>query len=88
VSSRYPKEALVFRDRDPRYSADVYEATDFEIGVFGGVIGLTCLIHKPSGDDVWDAFPTWIDIEFAVPLTPAAREFLAIARAMNGKDGG
>jgi hypothetical protein len=80
--SRYPKEALVFRDRDCRFT-DLYEATDIN----ADELGLTCRLHhevlSASGAvHGWATFDGgWVDWDFVIPLTPAAREFLAIARA-------
>ena len=72
----YPKECPVFKDRDPAFADNIYEATGFKIGN-GVCFGLEAIIHS---DGIPAACSGWVDINFCVPITPAAREMLAIAR--------
>lgn len=74
---RYPKECPVFKDRD---DGELYEAVDFRANCCGEVIGFVMRFLDRYGGEIYPDPNNWIGLEYAVPLTPAACEMLAIAR--------
>jgi len=78
--ARLPTECQIFRDRA---DGELYEAVDFREDCCGEVIGFVMRFLDRPGAPVYYPPNNWIGLEWAVPVTAAAREMLAAANAAN-----
>lgn len=72
---KWPAEALLFEDKDQDYTGDYYEAMEAPFQFL-----MQCRRHWQHEDSWMTTERSTVDADFAVPLTPAAREFLKIVR--------
>ena len=75
--AKWPNEWLGFKDKE---DGELYEAVGFRMNCIGETTGFVMRFLNRHGGEIYHAPNNWIATEWVIPLTAAARDFLAIAK--------